>query len=162
MKYFKYLSYVLKHKWYVFVECCKMGIPWRGLVHDLSKFLPSEFFAYADFFSKKNLRNKIGYYKPTNTGHAAFDFAWFLHQKRNKHHWQWWILPDDGGKTKVLPMPDKYRREMLCDWLGAAKAQDSKSTVKEWYLANGRKMTFHPETKKWIEKQLDIRGVEAI
>jgi hypothetical protein len=96
MKYLKYLWYVIKHKWFVFIECAKCGIIWRGIVHDLSKFRPSEFFAYANHFygSKEPVRDKTGYYKPTDTGDSAFDYAWFLHQKRNPHHWQYWIMPD--------------------------------------------------------------------
>lgn len=35
-----YLWYVLRHKYFVFVECCRLGVPWRGLVHDLSKLSP--------------------------------------------------------------------------------------------------------------------------
>lgn len=50
MKYLKYLKYILKHKYYVAVECFKMGLIWRGLVHDLSKLRLSEFGAYANYF----------------------------------------------------------------------------------------------------------------
>jgi hypothetical protein len=32
MIHFKYLRYILRHKWYVFVECCRLGIPWRGAI----------------------------------------------------------------------------------------------------------------------------------
>ena len=34
---------VIKHKWIVFKLACRAGIPWRGFVHDLSKFSPTEF-----------------------------------------------------------------------------------------------------------------------
>ena len=34
----KHLKLITKHKWVVFILCCKIGIPWRGLVHDLSKY----------------------------------------------------------------------------------------------------------------------------
>jgi hypothetical protein len=40
-KHWKYFRYVFRQRWYVFVECVKLGIVWRGLVHDLSKFLPT-------------------------------------------------------------------------------------------------------------------------
>ena len=121
----KYLSYIIRHKWFVFIECCKLGIPWQGVVHDLSKFRPSEWFPYANYFGGdiKKGRDETGYYKPTDTGDKAFDFAWLLHQKRNNHHWQWWVLPEDNGGLKVLPMPEKCRKEMLADWRGAGKAQ---------------------------------------
>ena len=39
MKYFfKHLSVVLRHKYEVFKLSIKCGIPFRGLIHDLSKF----------------------------------------------------------------------------------------------------------------------------
>jgi hypothetical protein len=156
MIYLRNLSYVFRHKWFVFVEACRLGIPWLGIVHDLSKLMPSEFVPYAQFFygTKRPVRDTIGYYKPTDTGDTAFDFAWLLHQKRNKHHWQWWVLPEDDGGIKVLPMPDRYRREMLADWRGAGKAQGYGDNTKAWYERNKNKMTLHPETRAWIETQL--------
>jgi len=158
---FNYLWYVIRHKWFVFIECCKLGIPWRGLVHDLSKFLPSEFFPYYHHFGKniKKGRSKTGYYKPTDTGDPAFDYAWFLHQKRNKHHWQYWIFPDDADSDKphiVFEMPIKYRKEMLADWYGAGRAQKTRG-VKFWYEKNGSKLILGPETRKWVEQKLGIK-----
>jgi hypothetical protein len=46
----KYLWSMMRHKWFVFIEACKLGIPWLGLIHDLSKFAPSEFIPYARYF----------------------------------------------------------------------------------------------------------------
>src|SRR5690606_19659246 len=103
MKHLKYLCYVLRHKWYVFIECCKLGIPIRGLVHDLSKCRPSEWFPYVNHFHNSNPRDKTGYYRPYDTGDRSFDNALFLHLKRNKHHWQWWVLPTDETGVKLLP-----------------------------------------------------------
>jgi hypothetical protein len=64
--YWKYFKYVVKHKWYVFVACCKQGIIWRGIIHDMSKFLPSEFIPYARFFhgewpSREQVKTDIHY-----------------------------------------------------------------------------------------------------
>ena len=42
-KYLKYLSYVLRHKWFVMLACFKVKLFWQGITHDLSKFLPDEF-----------------------------------------------------------------------------------------------------------------------
>ena len=47
----KYTWYIIRHKWYVFIECCKLGIIWRGIWHDWHKFLPGEFFPYAIHFN---------------------------------------------------------------------------------------------------------------
>ena len=70
-KYLKYFNYVIKHKWFVFLECWKAGIIWQGIVHDLSKLLPSEFFPYSIYFYGNSKNDK------------EFDNAWLLHQKRN-------------------------------------------------------------------------------
>lgn len=156
MKHLKYLSYIFRHKWFVFIECCKLGIPFQGLIHDLSKFLPDEWFPYANYFYANPFqpkRNKTGYYKPYDTGDEAFDLAWLKHQKRNPHHWQYWILPKDDGGIRIFPIPLKYVKEMLADWRGAGRAQGKPDTL-AWYEANKDKMILHEETRGWIENSL--------
>jgi len=107
--YWKYLKYVLKHKWYVFIECCKMGIPLRGLLHDLSKLLPSEFIPYARYFYGTwmeesewhgDKRNYVPWERTEMGISEAFDLAWLKHQKRNKHHWQYWLLVMDSSNKE--------------------------------------------------------------
>lgn len=161
--YFKYMKYILRHKWFVFLECSKVGLFWRGLIHDWSKLRPSEFIPYArHFYGKrkrqgiKRGRNESGYYKPYDTGDTAFDFAWLLHQKRNRHHWQWWILPEDNGGTKIFPMSPTYRKELLCDWHGAGRAINGKRDSKTFYLKNKDNIQLNPETRQWVEQQLNV------
>lgn len=151
----KYLSYVLRHKWFVFLACRELGIPWLGIIHDWSKFRPDEWVPYVKYFYERpgTVRDESGYYKPYDTGAPDFDYAWLLHQKRNKHHWQWWVLPCDEDGVKVLPIPDKYRREMLADWKGAGQAQGTPNTA-HWYTKNSHKLQLHPETRDWIEEQI--------
>ncbi len=164
-KHFQYLWYVIRHKWYVFFECCKLGIPWRGISHDWHKLLPSEYFPYANFFykpdgTKNQRRDETGYYKPDDTGDAAFDLAWFLHQKRALHHWQSWCFPDMSRAIKILAMPHKSRLEMLADWRGAARAQGlSRDSVSEWYDKNKDKMHLHPDTREWVERVFYLQWI---
>ena len=153
-----YLKYVLRHKWYVFLECVKLGIFWRGLIHDWHKLLPSEWFPYVHFFhnpdgSKRQIRDKTGYYKPDDTGDSQFDLAWFKHQKRAWHHWQSWICPMSIGGDRATRMDDASQREMLADWRGAGRAQGTPN-VRAWYEANGGKLRIHPDTRRWIEEHL--------
>lgn len=162
VKHLRYLWYVLRHKWYVYLECRKLSVGfWQAFIHDWSKFLPSEWFPYVDYFfgdgnGIKRGRNDTGYYKPGESGDSAFDLAWLKHQHRNPHHWQWWILIQDEDDDKVLPITDGYRREMLADWRGAGKAQGHGDNTREWYQKNKGKMQLHPETRRWIESQLRI------
>lgn len=169
MTYLPYLRYLLRHKLYVLLECIRAGIAWRGIVHDLSKFSPDEFIPYAKHFygvkrgSIQTGRNETGYYKPTNTGDAAFDRAWFLHQKRNRHHWQWWTHPEDETGFIILPIEEPYLTEMICDWVGAGKAQGRTSpkddryfAARMWYCQNGHKLQLQRDTRRAIERRLGI------
>lgn len=160
-KYKKYLKYVLKHKYYVLIECYKHGILWQGIIHDLSKFRISEFFAYSNYFDKYKPRDKSGYYKPTDTGDVNFDIAWLKHTRRNPHHWQYWVLLDDDGTYKVFEMPLNIRKEMICDWIGAGKAQNKPDT-KEWYLQNRHRMVLGKETREWVNNYFAIIDLDEI
>lgn len=126
MKHFQYLRYLLKHKWYVAVECVKHGLYFHAFAHDLSKFRPSEWFPYVEYF-----------YGALGKGEAvqlSFDLAWLKHQHRNRHHYQHWVLLEDEGQTKALLIPDKAIVQMACDWIGASKAIRGKNaTAVEWY-----------------------------
>ena len=42
---------ITKHRWVVFKLCTKVGEPWRGLVHDLSKYSPTEFWEGVKYFN---------------------------------------------------------------------------------------------------------------
>jgi len=170
MSYVLYLWYVVRHKWYVMFECFKHGLYWQGIVHDWSKFRPCEFFPYVNhFYGKKRKetqerRDRTGYSKADDTVEdLAFDFAWLLHQKINKHHWQWWLLPEDEGPVKVLEMPVKYWKEMVCDWLGAARAQGvgnkaNNYLVKEWFMKNRGRMKLNPSTEAQVRVFLKVKG----
>ncbi len=164
MKHLRYLKYVLRHKWFVMLACFKEGLYWRGIVHDWHKFLPDEFFPYAEnFYGKgasgiKTGRDSTGYYDPTKRG-DEFLVAWFRHQKRADHHWQYWTMPADGpgDRLRVFQMPDKCRREMICDWIGAGRAQRTPG-VPDWWKKNGDKLILHAETRWWVEGR--IAGME--
>ena len=38
MKILKQIKIILRHKYYVGIECFKLGLYWQGITHDLSKF----------------------------------------------------------------------------------------------------------------------------
>jgi hypothetical protein len=143
----KYAHYLLRHKWFVFVECSKRGLLFQGLLHDWSKFLPSQWIPYARHFYGG---------QRTETSETAFDLAWLSHQHHSPHHWQYWVLLADSGGQKVLPMPLRYRKEMLADWIGAGKAMGKPDTL-AWYQANRHKVLLHPSTRAWIEAMLGAR-----
>ena len=163
MAYIKYLKYVLVHKYFVFVAGLKTKAPlWLLLIHDWSKFLPSEFIPYAEYFydnEKQQKENneafrlfKIAELAPF--GHYVkdrFNVAWLLHQRRNPHHWQYWYLIQDNDPNLPLPMPEKYTREMVADWAGAGRAITGKWEALAWYEKNRDKILLHPDTRSLVE-----------
>src|SRR5712664_1885073 len=151
IKHLRYLYYVLKHKRHVFVAGLKLGVPiWRLILHDWTKFLPCEWSPYVEFFYG-GAATKSEWVKQWTS--REFDRAWNHHQKRNDHHWQYYLLHFDDGGSRILDMPDVCRREMLADWRGAGKAV-GKPDTSVWYEANKDKMQLHPETRLWIETKL--------
>lgn len=152
----QYLSYMARHKWHVMRECFKNGLYWRGLKHDWSKFLPSEWFPYVRHFygpedrAKRIRRDKTGYYKPTGVS-EQFDRAWLHHIHHNNHHWQYWLLVQDEDEDKTLEMPVAAVTEMVCDWRGAGRAQGHGDDLIPWYNKNKGKMQLHPRTRSSVE-----------
>jgi len=159
--YWQYLRYVLRHKWYVFKECRKSGITWRGLIHDFSKFRPSEFIPYARYFYGRYPEYSV--YEGTTIKHPRlfkedvdrrFDKAWLLHIHRNPHHWQFWLLQEDDGVQKNIAIPIKYLKEMVCDWRGAGMAIAGEDNTLEWYEKNKHIINLKRINRKWVEKAI--------
>ncbi len=159
----KYGKYVFVHKWYVMIECFKIGLFWKGLVHDLDKFKPKQWLAYARYFhekdgTRKTIRDKTGYYKPHDTGDIDFDLAVKYHNQRNSHHWQFWCCPKDKGGVRTFEMPMKDVKEMICDWIGAGHAQkiDNWQDPTSWWKANQNKMQLDIHSILKIESNLKL------
>lgn len=108
-----HLNTINKHRWYVFKLSIRAGIPFRGFIHDLSKYSPSEFLENAKYIENTNespiesARRKVGYSK-----------AWLHHKGRNKHHPEYWY--DEGAPIKAPVIEYKYAVEMVCDKLAAS------------------------------------------
>lgn len=129
-----YLLHWLRHKIKVFIWCCLLGVPLRGLMHDLSKLLPDEFFPHAMYFFGDKLKRK--------SRQISLDRAWHLHQLRNRHHWSHWVTVDDVGRISAVKMPERFIREMIADWAARGTGKPMK-----WYLDKRDVMIMHPETK---------------
>lgn len=158
VNYWKYLKYVLKHKYFVFIEACKLGIPFRGFMHDFSKLSPLEFIGYARHFYGEKI-------KETDDSYDMFNLAWLVHQNRNNHHWQYWILHRDDGGTTTLDIPLNIIKEMVADWIGCGRALGKKSPknnkfleVNIWYEANKDKIRLSKNTRKIIENMINYKA----
>ena len=81
--------------------------------------------------------------------------AWMHHKGRNKHHYEYWQDNFDNGGTPI-EMPMKYKKEMLCDYLGAGRAYYGKefTYMKEctWWQNKVKKpLAMYPNDKEFID-----------
>lgn len=138
---------------------------WRYLVHDLSKLLPSEWTPYVhEFYGKSTPEER------TQAIGVRFDRAWLLHQHRNPHHWQHWILREDSGATKVLLPEAWFVDEMVADWIGAGTKILRWPTLTEciaatvaWYMANREKIVLRDMARQRVERNLrDLAAVYGL
>lgn len=153
----RYLSYVLRHKYHVFVGCLALGVPLhQAIIHDWVKFLPIEWFPYVrQFYGYKPTEEEerralmLGISIRTRADiKAAFDTAWNHHQKTQPHHWQYWVLVTDSDEPRLraLPIPQRFVLEMVADWYGAGMAITGKPELESWFLANKSKMVLEDGT----------------
>ena len=144
-----YARYVARHKLYVYRAGRKLGAPiHRLLIHDWSKLTHSEWTPYVHMFYRPDIHK--------DDKQDAFDRAWLHHQRHNLHHWQSWILRNDDGRVIALEMPERYARELVADWAGAARAITGSCDVRPWYEKNRGKIMLHPQSRELIERLLDL------
>lgn len=142
-KHLRYLSYVLRHKWFVFRAGLKTGAPiWRLIIHDYSKFSSAEWGPYVESFYSG---------RPREETKAAFQRAWLHHMHNNPHHWLYWVLMHDNGTKSALEMPDSLIKEMVADWMGAGRAITGSWDIAEWYEKNKQTMYINYATMNKID-----------
>ena len=127
----KHFKLITHHKWLVFKLCCKIGEPWRGFMHDWSKYSPTEFFESVKYYQ--------GTYSPIKECKRinGYSEAWLHHKGRNKHHAEYWF--DEAAPQKNAIMPYKYAAEMICDKIAAGMAYEGKNFTKEYELEYWKK-----------------------
>lgn len=142
--YFKFLHKFLTHKYYVFKYGLRLKVPiWQLITHDMSKLSWTELNGYVKFIFIDKDRDK-------------FMLTWNHHLKHNKHHPEYWIIPNkkDSHKIEVLDMPEKYVREMIADWHGAGMAYVGHDDVSEWFIANQKRFNFSKNTTEILKRVL--------
>ena len=144
----KHLSLVNRHRFKDFCLCVKAGQPWRGFVHDLSKYSPEEFWEGVKYFQGgyspiKNCKLENGYSK-----------AWLHHIGRNKHHYEYWYDYNADVSSPILPY--KYFVEMVCDSLAAGMVYQGKDWNQEYqmhyWLRVRENAKIHPKMDKLLTK----------
>lgn len=151
---------ITKHRNKVLVYCFRAGIPWQGLLHDLSKYSWCEF------------TNGCRFYQGTRSPHEAereingYSLAWMHHKGRNRHHFEYWT--DYDCKTRLstpVKMPIKYVKEMFCDRVAASKIYMKEkyydAAPYEYFIRGKQRRIIDPDTSELLEnflKMLEEKG----
>ena len=150
---------VNRHRWLVFKLCIKAGIPFRGLVHDLSKYSITEFWESVKYYNGS--RSPITYAKKDN----GYSKAWLHHKGRNKHHAEYWY--DNNSPEQMPVIPYKYQVEMLCDNLAAGITYNGKrwknDTQLNYWTEAKKTMLLNEKNKAFMTEaltQVSINGID--
>ncbi len=162
----KHFCTITKHKNLVMAGCFKIGLYRQGLLHDLSKYGPTEFLVGCKYYK--------GYMSPNNAERAStgVSTAWLHHKGRNKHHLEYWIdygAAEDSEEAhkgmQGMKMPIKYVAEMFIDRVSASKnyQKDRYTDRGPWdYYQKGKDAyLIHPDTESLLEYLLVMLAVKG-
>lgn len=147
LEHFKTITY---HKFLVMQGCFKVGLYYQGIMHDMSKYMPSEFVVGAVYYQ--------GNRSPNNAEREAIGYssAWLHHKGRNKHHFEYWIdysAVEIKGGMAPAPMPVRYVIEMFMDRVAASKVYEKENyddTKPLSYFMRGKDCMMHEKTKRQL------------
>ena len=145
---------ITAHKLMVMRYCFRVGLYRRGLMHDLSKYTPTEFIPGAKYYQGTRSPNSA---EREDKGYSS---AWLHHKGRNKHHLEYWMDYDLGNEKRIVPveMPKIYVAEMLCDRIAASRIYKKEAYTDaapyEYFMRSKEQGIIHPKTKELLLKLL--------
>ncbi len=150
----KHFHIVNKHRFHVFINACKVGIPFLGLKHDLSKYSPKEFIKSAKYYN--------GHYSPIaneRLSEGLYSSIFTHHTKHNKHHYEYYI-DFHNGNIILTQMPFKYSLECVVDVISASQTYLKKDFKKDeplkYFLKYKDTTLMHSMNLKYIEELLTL------
>ncbi|MBQ8591505.1 MAG: catalase [Lachnospiraceae bacterium] len=159
MKAWQHFKTITYHKLLVMEGCFKVGLYKQGLLHDLSKYTPTEFIVGAKYYQGTRSPNNA---EREDKGYSA---AWLHHKGRNKHHYEYWMdysMKEIPGGMAPAKMPVRYVIEMFIDRIAASKVYQKEAYTDrsplEYYMLGIEKapLFLHPVTKKQLEILLNM------
>lgn len=158
-RHFRTITY---HKYLVGKGCFRIGLYRQGLLHDLSKYSPTEFWAGIKYYQGTRSPNNA---EREDKGYSA---AWMHHKGRNRHHYEYWndySATDNPGTIVPVPMPDRYIAEMIMDRIAACKVYEGKNYTDAspyaYYLKGSFRAPMHEETRRKLERMLKLLAKEG-
>ncbi len=162
IKWWEHLKTISKHKLLVMKNCFAVGLYKQGLLHDLSKYSPTEFLIGAKYYQGTRSPNDA---EREDKGYTT---SWLHHKGRNKHHLEYWMdysLDRSNANLVGMPMPKEYIIEMFCDRVAACKIYNKEKYYDgqpyDYYMKGRASKLLHPESRKTLEKYLKMLAVKG-
>ena len=156
MKWLQHLRTINHHKRLVMQHCFRVGLYKQGLLHDMSKYSPTEFLVGAKYYQGNRSPNNA---EREDKGYTS---AWLHHKGRNKHHLEYWIdysLNREEGLVG-MEMPVRYVVEMFCDRMAASKTYHpdtyTDASPLQYYMKGKDRYPLHPNSRALLEKMLTM------
>lgn len=150
---FRHLHTIGKHRRLVRKYCFRLGPYKQGLLHDLSKYSPTEIIPSFKYY----MGNKSPNAKEREI--IGFSTAWMHHKGRNRHHYEYWtdyVGPDH--ELVGVPMPANYLAEMFCDRIAASRIYKKRKYKDymplEYFYHTKEQRLMPPSTHEMLEKLL--------
>lgn len=160
LKAWKHFCTITNHKLLVMEGCFRLGLYKQGLLHDLSKYSPTEFLPGCKYY--------MGYCSPANEERKVngYSAAWLHHKGRNKHHLEYWTDYDSNGTDATetnfcgMKMPLRYVVEMFVDRVCASKNYQKEKYTDEsalvYYERSRDHYLLHADTRALLEYMLTM------
>lgn len=142
MKAWQHFKTITKHKLMVMVYCFRIGLYRQGLLHDLSKYSPTEFLVGCRYYQGDRSPNNA---EREDTG---VSLAWLHHKGRNRHHFEYWVDYGIDCDTIItgMEMPRRYVAEMVMDRICASRVylgdKYTDASPLEYYMRNKKRLWF--------------------
>ena len=146
---------ITRHKFLVMKYCFQVGLIRQGLLHDLSKYAPSEFLVGAKYYTGTKSPNAA------ERQELGYSTAWLHHKGRNKHHLEYWIDYSAGDfQLTGNPMPTRYMVELCLDRIAACRVYHGdrytdRDPLEYLNCSNDAKM-MHPVTRRQVVEILTM------
>ena len=155
MKIWKHFCTITRHRWLVRQGCFRVGLYWQGLVHDLSKYSPAEFWVGARLYQGNRSPNAA------EREEKGYSEAWMHHKGRNRHHYEYWT--DMSPVTRdyaAVPMPRKYLVEMVMDRRAACMVYQGKNytpgSAYTYFDKSRERLLMHEKTRRELGFLLEM------
>ena len=147
-----HFSTITRHKLLVGKLCFRLGLYRQGLLHDLSKYSPTEFLPGVKYFQGDRSpieREKV---------EKGYSKGWLHHKGHNPHHWEYWMDRNHRGEIFFNEIPKNYVKEMVCDRVAACMIYQGEryndASALNYLHDGGDQKYMHPNSAALLEKYL--------